>query len=83
MNPAAIQRAKKAERLASEAREAPPEPKKIPTTPEEARSLAWREYRRHTRPFRRAFRGIITRREAERFVRVRLKRQERAVGGVS
>jgi hypothetical protein len=77
VDPAACARAKRAERLASEAALAPtPEP--LPRTPEEAAQLAYRQYRRNTRPFRRVFRGVISRRDAERFVIARLKKQTRA-----
>lgn len=78
MNPAACQRAKKAARLAREAAEAPT-PERLPATPELAAREAYLTYRKHTRPFRRAFRGIITRREAERFVIARVKRQTAVV----
>lgn len=60
-------------------------PEPLPRTPEDAelkaaaeRAAAYRAYRKRTRPFRRAFRGIITRREAERFAVARIKRQVHA-----
>lgn len=34
---------------------------------------AYKKYRKMTRPYRRAFRGIITRREAERFIESRVR----------
>jgi hypothetical protein len=78
VDPAACARAKKAERLAREAAlNIKPEP--LPRTPEEAAQRAYREYRRNTRPFRRVFRGVIPRREAERFVIARMKKQARAI----
>jgi hypothetical protein len=78
VDPAACARAKKAERLAREAAlNTKPEP--LPRTPEEAAQRAYREYRRHTRPFRRVFRGVISRREAERFAIARMKKQARAI----
>jgi hypothetical protein len=65
MNPAACARAKKAARLARE--EAIREvvgPERLPDAPEDP----YVTYRRHTRAFRRTFRGIITRKEAESLV---------------
>lgn len=73
MNPAACAGAKKAARLAREAATAPPTPKPLP--PIEAR----RAYRKHTRPYRRAFRGIISRRDAERFYISRARKTARAI----
>lgn len=58
-------------------------PKPLPLTPEDARAEAYRTYRRHTRPFRRAFRGIISRKDAERFIKARLAKQTRALRGAS
>lgn len=78
MNPAACARAKKKARLEREAALKPKQPPQLPATPEEAQRVAYKTYRRHTRPYRRAFRGIIARRTAERFVIDRLKRQTRA-----
>jgi plasmid stabilization system protein ParE len=72
MNPAACARAKKELRLA---REAAAEPTRLPDTPEDP----YVAYRRHTRPFRRVFRGIITRKEAERFTVARVRRQRTIV----
>jgi hypothetical protein len=78
VDPAACARAKKAERLAREAALiTKPEP--LPRTPEEAAQLAYRQYRKNTRPFRRVFRGVISRRDAERFVIARMKKQARAI----
>lgn len=58
----------------------------LPRTPEEAdaleyaaRRFAYLTYRKHTRPYRRAFRGIISRREAERFVISRARVAARAI----
>lgn len=51
----------------------PEQPQLLPDTPEDAallraaiRTAAYKGYRRRTRPFRRTFRGIITRKDAER-----------------
>lgn len=62
----------------------PDAPNLLPTTPEEAeliealaRRAAYKAYRKQTRPYRRAFRGVFTRREADRFVRSRLRMQTR------
>jgi hypothetical protein len=79
VDPAACARAKKAKRLEREAAMAPPPPKQLPRTPEEAAVLAYREYRRATRPFRSTFRGIISRREAERFFISRARKTARAI----
>jgi hypothetical protein len=58
----------------------------LPLTPEDAEELArlakvtaWRSYRKNTRPFRRAFRGIISRKEAERFFISRARKSARAI----
>jgi hypothetical protein len=67
MDPAACARAKKELRLA---RERDAQPERLPDVED-----PYVAYRRHTRPFRRAFRGIITRKEAERFVVGRLRKQ--------
>lgn len=75
MNPAACARAKKELRLARERAAAPAEPKQLPATPEEAVADAYRQYRKHTRPFRRTFRGIISRKEAEMFIKARIAKQ--------
>lgn len=75
MNPAACARAKKDLRLARERAEAPV---RLPDIPEDP----YVTYRRHTRPFRRMFRGIITRKEAERFVVSRVRRQRAAAQSV-
>jgi hypothetical protein len=40
---------------------------------------AWKSYRKNTRPFRRAFRGIISRKEAERFFISRARKSARAI----
>lgn len=87
MNPAACARAKKAKRLEREAAleamkqetDALFHGPQLPATPEEAFAQARRSYRKHTRPFRSAFRGIISRRDAERFMIARLHKQGRAV----
>lgn len=79
MDPAACARAKKAVRLAREAALALPAPEPLPRTPEEATQRAYRQYRRNTRPFRRVFRGVISRREAERFAISRIRKQMRAL----
>lgn len=82
MNPAACARAKKAARLEREAALAPavvPEP---PKTPQEAMHRAYAAYRKHTRPYRRVFAGIITRKEAERFVKMRVEKQRRVLQGL-
>lgn len=79
MNPAACARAKKAARLEREAALAPPVTPEPPKSPQEAAYRAYLLYRQHTRPFRRVFAGIISRREAERFVRVRLAKQTRVL----
>jgi hypothetical protein len=79
VNPAACARAKKELRLARERDEAPAPAQRLPDTPEEAAREAYRAYRRHTRPFRRVFRGIITRKEAERFTVARVRRQRTIV----
>lgn len=50
-------------------------PPRLPATPEDAAIEAYRKYREHSRPYRRIFGGIITRKEAERFVIVRARRQ--------
>jgi hypothetical protein len=59
-------------------------PEQLPATPEEAalieavkRQLQWRAYRKSTRPYRRAFRGIISRRDAERFYKTTLRQYAR------
>lgn len=78
MNPAACARAKKAARLAREEAAKSQPPERLPDTPEEARALAWRHYRKLTRPHRRIFGGILTRREAERFIKTRIARERRA-----
>lgn len=85
MNPAACARAKKELRLANERALVvkAPEPKRLPATPEEAKVEAYRAYRKATRPYRRMFRGIITRREAERFVIARMKSQHAVVQSVT
>lgn len=75
MNPAACARAKKAARLAREAALVTPEPPRPPRTPEEA----YKAYRKSTRPYRRAFRGIISRRDAERFFTSRARKTTRAI----
>lgn len=80
MNPAACARAKKAARLELERTLTLPEGARVaslPPTPEDAALEAYCKYRKATRPFRRAFRGIITRREAELFVRARVSKQVR------
>jgi hypothetical protein len=58
----------------------------LPLTPEDAEELArlakvaaWKSYRKNTRPFRRAFRGIISRKEAERFFISRARKSARAI----
>lgn len=58
----------------------------LPATPEDAelqrqveRVLAYKRYRKHTRPFRRTFRGIITRKDAERFYITRARKSARAL----
>lgn len=51
----------------------------LPLTPEDAARRAYRDYRARTRPFRRTFRGIITRREAERFLIARIQKTQRAI----
>ena len=58
----------------------------LPATPEDAalrrqieRALAYKRYRKHTRPFRRTFRGIITRKDAERFFISRARQSARAL----
>lgn len=50
-------------------------PEQLPATPEEA----YRRYRKATRPFRRTFGGILTRKEADRFIVARLRKQERII----
>lgn len=79
MNPAACARAKKELRLARERDEAPAPAQRLPATPEDAAREAYRKYRRHTRPFRRMFRGIITRKEVERFMVARARRQRAVI----
>lgn len=69
----------------------PEQPELLPATPEDAeiqravaRVLAYRAYRRRTRPFRRAFRGIITRKEAERLYmsqKIARQREQEATDG--
>jgi hypothetical protein len=54
-------------------------PIQLPDTPEDAAHEAYRQYRQHSRPFRRVFRGIITRKEAERFVVARVRRQRTVI----
>jgi hypothetical protein len=77
MNPAACARARKAERLAREAALdlTPPDPQGLPATPEDA----YKQYRKNSRPFRKVFRGVITRKEAERFFISRARKTERAI----
>lgn len=82
MNPAACARAKKELRLARERDEASAPAQRLSATPEDAAAEAYRTYRRHTRPYRRMFRGIITRKEAERFALARVRRQRAAVQSV-
>lgn len=79
MNPAACARAKKAARLEREAALVTVTPDPLPRTPEEAAVLAYRTYRKNTRPFRRVFRGVISRREAERFFISRARKTQRAI----
>jgi hypothetical protein len=79
MNPAACARAKKALRLERETALVVPTPDPLPLTPEGAARKAYRDYRRNSRPFRRAFRGIVTRREAERFLISRMRKTQRAI----
>lgn len=42
-------------------------------------SSAWKTYRKHTRPFRRAFRGIYIRKDMERMFISRAQRTARAI----
>lgn len=65
----------------------PEQSKLLPATPEEAairraivERLAYRDYRRRTRPFRRAFRGVISRKEAERLYLSAKRARERGQG---
>lgn len=61
-------------------------PELLPAMPEEAalrraieQRARWKAYRKHTRPFRRAFRGIITRKDAERLFIQRARMTQLAV----